>query len=186
LGSKPFSRSSGRHRGRNWYPVSGLGVDPQPRPFAPENGPRSGSYRDAATVERILGNSDFVEQVLSEAKEHLERKYLLQAQGIDENQLIEIVARVLGVEPWQVCAAGKQRGRVRARSLFCYWAVRVLGMTMTALSGNLNLSPGGISLSVKRGEEIARSGGYELERQLNIQNYRSSSFSTSWIFFKST
>ena len=97
-----------------------------------------------------------------------ERKYQLQTRGIDENQLIEIVARVMDVEPWQVCAAGKQRDRVRARSLFCYWAVRELGITMTALSGKLNLSPAGVSLAVKRGEEIPRSGGFELERQLNI------------------
>jgi len=43
-------------------------------------------------------------------------------------------------------------------------------MAMTALSGKLDLSPTGVSLAVNRGEEIARSGGFELERQLNIQN----------------
>jgi len=41
-------------------------------------------------------------------------------------------------------------------------------MTITALSVKLNLSPSVVSLAVKRGEEIARSGGFELERQLNI------------------
>jgi len=104
------------------------------------------------------------EESFSKAKEQLERKYQLQPRCIDENQLIEIVAGVMAVEPWQVCAAGKHRDRVRARSLFCYRAVRELGMTMTALSGKLNLSPAGVSLAVKRGEEIARSGGFELER----------------------
>jgi len=84
--------------------------------------------------------------------------------------MIDIVAGLMDVEPWQVCAAGKQRAWARARSLFCYWAVRELGMTMTALSGKLNFSLSGVSLAVKRGEEIARSGGFELERQLNVQN----------------
>jgi len=41
---------------------------------------------------------------------------------------------------------------------------------MTALSRKLNISPSGVCLAVKRGEEIACSGGFELERQLNIQN----------------
>ena len=66
-----------------------------------------------------FGDSDFVKQVLEEAKEQLERNYPLQARGIDENQLIEIVAGVMGVEPWQVCAPGKARDRVRAKSLLC-------------------------------------------------------------------
>jgi len=97
-----------------------------------------------------------VEQVLAVAGEQLERKYQLQARGIDENPLIEIVARVTDVKPLQVCSAGKERVRFRAGNRFCYWAVRDLGVTMTARSGKLYLSPVGVSLAVKRGEEIAR------------------------------
>jgi len=76
----------------------------------------------------------------------------------------------MAVELWQLFAVGKQRERVRAKGLFCYRAVRELGMAITILSGKLNLSPAGVSLAVKRSEEIPRSGGFELKRQLNIQN----------------
>ena len=47
-----------------------------------------------------------------------------------------------------------------ARSLFCYWAVRELGMSMSELSRRLELSLAGVSQSVKRGEKIADEGGF--------------------------
>jgi putative transposase len=51
---------------------------------------------------------------------------------------------------------------VKARSLLCYWAVRNLGISMAELSRQLKLSLSGVSLSVKRGEIIARENDYKL------------------------
>ena len=56
----------------------------------------------------------------------------------------------------------KQRTRVEARSLLCYWAVRDLGITMAELARRLNLSLSWVSLSVKRGGRIAQEKGYKL------------------------
>ena len=49
-----------------------------------------------------------------------------------------------------------------ARSLFCFWAVRELGMSLRELAKELEMSPPGVGFSVERGEAIARENGYLL------------------------
>ena len=68
----------------------------------------------------------------------------------------------MNLEPSEIWAAGKERRRVAARNLLCYRAVRDLGISMAELSRQLKLSISGISLSVKRGEKIARDKDYKL------------------------
>ena len=112
--------------------------------------------------ERVLGSGDFVERVLSEAQEQMERKYALIAHGYDLSKIAAKVADLMGLEEFEVWAPGKERRRVQARSLLCYWAVRELGISMAELSRRFHLSLSGISLSVKRGEKIAQDNDYEL------------------------
>jgi hypothetical protein len=84
--------------------------------------------------ERILGDSDFVEKVLKDADEALERKYHLHAKGYNIDNLAARVAAIFQIKPKEMFLPGKQPIRVKARSLLCYWAVRELGHTMAALS----------------------------------------------------
>ncbi len=51
---------------------------------------------------------------------------------------------------------------IKARSLFCYWAVRELGMSATSLAKILGLTQTEISVSVKRGEVTANENGFLL------------------------
>ena len=106
--------------------------------------------------ERILGDGQFVETVLKDAQENLERKYRLKADGYDFKWLVERVARQLGLGPQEVLAPGKYPQNVKARSLLCYWATRELGMTTIELSKKLKLSQPTISQSAKRGQKIAQ------------------------------
>ena len=48
--------------------------------------------------ERILGDSDFVEQVLAQAQEAYERKQALQAIGIGANTAVRRVADLLNID----------------------------------------------------------------------------------------
>ena len=48
--------------------------------------------------ERILGDSDFAEQVLSQAQEAYERKQALQAKGIDTTAVARCVADLLNID----------------------------------------------------------------------------------------
>jgi REP element-mobilizing transposase RayT len=112
--------------------------------------------------ERILGDGEFVEKVLSQAKEAFERKYRLQAKGVHIDQIAARVAAIMGIDPAEVWAAGKQHKMVQARSLLCYWATAELGASQAWLSKKLGLSQAAISLSVARGCQVARQGKYEI------------------------
>jgi putative transposase len=110
--------------------------------------------------ERILGDGAFVERVLSSCDEKMERRYQLKAKGYDLDKALLRVSDLMNMEPSMILRSGKERKRVQARSLFCYWAVRELGIAMSELSRKLGLSMAGISQSVKRGERIAADEGY--------------------------
>jgi len=95
-------------------------------------------------------------------RDYFKRKYTLMAQGYDLDKIVERISSLMNLEPSEIRAAGKERRRVAARSLLCFWAVRDLGISMAELSRQLKLSISGISLSVKRGEEIAQDKDYKL------------------------
>ncbi len=117
--------------------------------------------------ERILGDGDFVDQVLSVAEEQMEQRNLLISQGYDLKMIAERVFSVMNLEPSEIWKVRKIRRRVAVRSLLCFWAARELGISMTELSRRLNLSLSGVSQSVTRGEKIAEIHGYKLlERKL--------------------
>ncbi|MCG6878184.1 MAG: transposase, partial [Deltaproteobacteria bacterium] len=110
--------------------------------------------------ERILGDGVFVESVLKEAQEGLERKSRLQAHGYGFDWLVDRVAQQLGIGREEVLAPGKYPRNVRARSLLCYWGTRELGMTTVELSLKLNLSQPTISQAAARGKKIAQENGF--------------------------
>lgn len=112
--------------------------------------------------ERILGDGDFVEQVLSKSQERYDRQHALKASGIGLDKMAERVARLLGIKSEQVWQPGKSRLQVKARSLLCYWAVRELGESMTAMSRRLGISTPAVSKAVARGSAIAEKNGYKI------------------------
>ena len=112
--------------------------------------------------ERILGDTDFVLEVLKSSEEQFERKHRLESQGFDLSKLSKRVAELLEVDPESIYSPGKYRQNVKARSLFCYWAVRELGMTATSLARALGLTQPAVSISVKRGQEIASENEFQL------------------------
>ena len=101
--------------------------------------------------ERILGNGDFVETVLSKARESLERKYTLDAKGYDFEWLVKHLAKLVNIEPEDVLRRGKYKQSVKARGLLCYWGTRELGITTVELAKKLNLSQPTISQAAMRG-----------------------------------
>ncbi|MDL1984440.1 MAG: hypothetical protein LWX54_09700 [Deltaproteobacteria bacterium] len=57
---------------------------------------------------------------------------------------------------------GRQKHRVRARDLLCYWTVVELGMPMVDLARKFNITPSAVSYAVQRGEKMAKEQGYQL------------------------
>ena len=116
--------------------------------------------------ERVLGDSDFVAHALQSAEDDLEKKSRLHREHVDLEKVILAVGSVLGMEPAEVCAAGKQPRHVRARSLLCYWAVREIGVTEKALAKHLNVSQPAIAQGVSRGERLVAENQWNLELAL--------------------
>jgi len=112
--------------------------------------------------ERILGDTSFVTEVLESCEEKLDRKHSLRAGGLDFEGLAARVSAITKMHEWQILKPSKERPRVKARSLLCYWAVREMGMSMADLSRKLGISLSGISQHVNRGETIAREGNFQL------------------------
>jgi putative transposase len=121
---------------------------------------KSGAFQKGD--ERILGDGEFVQKVLSQAEEAFERKYRLKAKGIDVVRIAERVANIMGMAPEVVWASGKQPQIVQARSLLCYWATSELGIRQAWLSRKLGISQAAVSLSVSRGRRIALENHYEI------------------------
>jgi putative transposase len=112
--------------------------------------------------ERILGDGNFVQQVLSMAEEQMNRKNILISKGFNLETIADRVSLVMQLDASEIWKGGKARSRVAARSLLCFWAVRELGISMTELSRRLDLSLSGVSQSVIRGEKIVEANGFEL------------------------
>jgi putative transposase len=113
--------------------------------------------------ERILGDGEFTQFVLDEARERLEERCRLQAQGYNLDKLTLRVASELHIDSKRVWRCGKDRLTVKARSLLCYWAVSKLGFSATELSKKLGVSQPAVSIAVKRGEKIAQTERLALE-----------------------
>lgn len=106
----------------------------------------------AKSDERILGSSEFVERILIESEDALNNSLRLKFEGYDINRLAFKVEGICGINPLK--AKGKYRDAVKARRIFCYWAVRELGYQGTEIGRLLGISQPSVSLSVMDGEKI--------------------------------
>ena len=113
--------------------------------------------------QRILGESGFVSDVLSESEEQFSRKYKLKSLGYDFGKALERVSTLFELEKEYITGKGRQRDRVIARDLLCYWTVVELGMPMVDLARKFDLTPAAVSCAVQRGEKIAKEKDYQLE-----------------------
>ncbi len=104
--------------------------------------------------ERILGDSDFVEEVLKASEEKMQRRYELRADGFDLEMVLRKVADLLDVSPEAIKGRGRYPRVVEARSLVSYWAVRELGMEGTEVARKLGVTQPAVSQAVARGARI--------------------------------
>ncbi len=118
--------------------------------------------------ERILGDDDFVEEVLRKSVEKMERKFLLQAQGVDFDKVVEQITDLLKISSSDVLASGKKRQTVAARSLLCFWVTSELGLSQAWLSQRLGISQPAVSSAVDRGRKLAEEKNYTIVDDRNL------------------
>ena len=81
-----------------------------------------------------MGDSDFVNQILSEAAETFENHHHLKYSGVDLEMVAQRVAHFVGLEVKNMWSARKYQKIIQARSSLCYWAVRELGESMAGVN----------------------------------------------------
>ena len=113
--------------------------------------------------QRILGESDFVLGVLSESEEKFERKHRLRSQGYNFEKILERVSSIFYLEKDYITERGRQKDRVEARDLLCYWSTMAIGIPMVDLAKKLDMTISAVSYAVQRGEKIAKEKGCQLE-----------------------
>jgi len=69
--------------------------------------------------------------------------------------LLNSCATIYNIAPDDVLKKGRQKQRVAARSLLCFWAVRELGLFLKNVSERIETSLPGVSYSGQKGERIA-------------------------------
>ena len=111
---------------------------------------------------RVLGDSQFVFDVLSQAEQKLNHHYRLKTMGVDFSFVEERVLELCGVSRDDLYNRGRQKKNAEAKALLCFWAVRELGMSQTRLSERLLITQPGVASAVARGERLARERGYVL------------------------
>ena len=105
--------------------------------------------------ERILGDTEFVLQILEQANERLERRYELASRGWDETKVAARVADIYGIAADEMFRKGKNRHIAEARGLFCHWCRQELDLSVTALARMLSLTPAAVVYAARRGERFA-------------------------------
>jgi chromosomal replication initiation ATPase DnaA len=100
--------------------------------------------------------------VLSQAKEGYERRYELKRLGYDLDGIAKRVAQICSINEEEVFSKGRQKNKVKARSLLCYWAVREAGISLRTLAKRLGISAPGVGYAVERGEAIVQKNHWKL------------------------
>ncbi len=112
---------------------------------------RSTNSVDEASDPRILGDSDFVEEVRS-------RKELapMFSTAISITELIRRVSSHCAVDIELMQHKTRAPGIAEARSIICYLAVRQLDHNGAEVGRQLGISRSGVSVAVKRGELLVK------------------------------
>ena len=71
----------------------------------------------------------------------------------DIEKIIERVSELFSLSRQDILNPSRQRQRVMARSVLCYWAIRELGVSGSELSHILGLNQYSVSRAVGRGEK---------------------------------
>ncbi len=113
--------------------------------------------------ERILGNTEFVLDMLARANEDLSEKTRLRTRGIDFDAVVARVAQLLNLSIGAVRSRDKTPQSVKARRLICHFAHNDLGLSTVDIARHLSIHQSVVSRAARQGRLIAEEGNYHLE-----------------------
>ncbi|MEX1032010.1 MAG: transposase [Cellvibrionaceae bacterium] len=113
--------------------------------------------------ERILGDSDFVEQALKQDEISLEQQSHYQQRGWTLGDLIHAICRYCEVDERQLKTKARANDLALAKSLICVWATACLGLSMGEVGRRLGISQPAVSKWVRQGEIYTEKEGLVME-----------------------
>jgi REP element-mobilizing transposase RayT len=168
---KRFSRGPVKGRELYWQFVAD-GID-QGRRDDLVGGGLKRSQGDVSSAEdvvsfdaRVLGSGKFVEQLRQQ--EGLQDKL---DPAMSLSQLIDRVGSLLNVSPEAIRRPSKTRLPALARGLVCYLAVRKLKLKGVEVGQVLCLGPSGVSLAIRRGEQLILEHPEVVEQALALDQF---------------
>jgi REP element-mobilizing transposase RayT len=112
--------------------------------------------------ERVLGDSDFVEAMLTGANEQLANQTYLLSLGLNFEKVVARVAELLDIDDHTALARDKTPRSVLARRLLCHFAHNELGLTTIEVAKRLGINQSVVSRAARLGRDIAGEEGYTL------------------------
>ena len=112
---------------------------------------REESREYEAYDERILGSGEFVETLTGVADKGWPRRT-----PPTLGELLQRVCEVLEVDAEKVRRISKERALAKASAIFCFLAVRDYGYTGKEAGMTTGLGSAGVSIAVRRGEELIK------------------------------
>lgn len=152
-----FGRGTLRGRERYYsYVKEGIGQGRRPELVGGRLIRSLGGWAEAKKVrvkgrDRMKGDGEFVMNILFEADERMDRRYELKSLGYDLEKPAQRVGEIYQIEREDLYSKSRQKIQAEARSVFCYWAVRELGVEGTQIAKKLRLSQPGVVYAVSRG-----------------------------------
>ncbi len=102
--------------------------------------------------QRVLGDGEFVEQVLSEMDEQSKENLRIRRNGIDLSLLAKKVCNVDGVSVGELRSGSRRREIVNSRGVFSWLAVRELGYSGAEVARFLGVTTSCVTRAVLSGE----------------------------------
>jgi len=112
--------------------------------------------------QRILGESEFVTDVLKQADEKYERHYGLRRKGYSLKTVEERVCEIYDIDRDEIYSKSRVQAIADARGLFCHWAVDALGYKLADMAKRLGMTGPGVGYAVRRGRKIAENNRFKL------------------------
>jgi len=112
--------------------------------------------------ERVLGDGDFVNQVLKESEEDIVRHEKLKREGWDINKLVNYVCDLFVVSKDEIYRRSRENKISQARELVMFWGKTELHLTGRMLAKYFNMSSPAVTKSIGRGEMLTKEMGLKL------------------------
>ncbi len=90
--------------------------------------------------ERILGDVSFINQVMAEAEERIDRQYKLKSEGWDIDKVIQSVCGFFGINRSLLLKKGRNNILSEAKEAICYITNKELGISATEIGFSLGIS----------------------------------------------